>query len=99
MLCVPALIIVLVSIITVLFDYQIYNGFIPIIVISDIFILLLLIALVQWFCSKQATGVAWLTAFSITAFVFYGLYLWRTNNPEFMKFIEDEKNKVAQKSK
>ena len=98
LLCFPASIVVFMVIIVILLDYELYGGFIPVILFTDLFISVILIALVQWFCSKDAMGVAWLTAISITVVVFYCIYLWRTNDPTFMKFIEDEKNNAIKKS-
>jgi hypothetical protein len=94
MLCVPASIAVFISIIAILFDYEIYNGFIPVVLFTDIFLSIILIVVIQWFCSKIGMGVAWLTIVSISALSFYGLYLWRTHDPVFTKFVEEEKAKT-----
>lgn len=98
MLCIPASIVVVLSIFGILMDYELYGGFVPVVIFSDLLISLILIVVVQWFCSKIGMGVAWLITISIAALTFYGLYLWRTNDPLFIKFIEEEKNKTLKKS-
>ena len=98
MVCVPASSVVFLSIISILMDYELYGGFIPVILFSDVFISLILIVAVQWFCSNIGMGVAWLIAISLAVINFYALYLWRTNDPLFMKFVEEEKARVMKKN-
>jgi len=92
MFCIQTWIVMFISLLGILFDYELV-GFKPTLVFSDIVFSLLLIFLVQWFCSNNGFAISWLVTIVFVALYFLTIYLWRTKNPVFMQIIEEEKNK------
>ena len=90
MFCVQTWIVMFISLVGILFDYEVF-GYTPLLFISDIMISLFLIVLVQWFCYNNGIAIAWLTTIVLVLIYFVAIYLWRIKNPQFMKIIEETK--------
>ena len=90
MFCVQTWIVMFISLVSILFDYEVF-GYTPLLFVSDIMISLFLIVLVQWFCYNNGMAIAWLTTIALVLIHFVAIYLWRIKNPQFMKIIEETK--------
>lgn len=98
MFCIQTWIIIVISFISVLFDIELV-GFQPLLFFTDILVSIFLIALVQWFCSKNATVISWLTTIFLTSLLFFAIYMWRTKNPDFVDMVNKIKaEKEAKKN-
>ena len=91
MFCIQTWIVMFISLLGILFDYEIL-GYSPVVFFSDIAFSLFLIILVQWFCSNNGFAISWLVTSFVVVLYFTTLYLWRTKHPLFTKFL-DEQNK------
>ena len=92
MFCIQTWIVMFISLLGILFDYEVV-GFKPILFFSDIVFSLFLIFLVQWFCSKNGFAISWLVTIIFVAIYFVAIYLWRIKDPTFIKIIDEERNK------
>ena len=92
MLCIQTWIVIFISLLGILLDYEII-GFTPTLFFANILFSLFLVALVQWFCYKNGVAISWLVTIIFVAMYFLSVYLWRTKNPVFLQIIEEEKNK------
>jgi len=92
MFCIQTWIVMFISLLGILFDYEVM-GFKLSLFISDVVISVLLVALVQWFCSNNGFAISWLVTIILVIFYFFSIYLWRTKNPVFMQILDEEKNK------
>ena len=92
MFCIQTWIVMFISLLGILFDYEVM-GFKLSLFISDVVISVLLVALVQWFCSNNGFAISWLVTIILVIFYFFSIYLWRTKNPVFMQILVEEKNK------
>jgi hypothetical protein len=81
-----------ISLLGILFDYEVM-GFKFSLFIPDVIISVLLVALVQWFCSNNGFAISWLVTIILVICYFSSIYLWRTKDPVFMEIIDEEKNK------
>ena len=92
MFCIQTWIVMFISLLGILFDYEVM-GFKLSLFISDVVISVLLVALVQWFCSNIGFALSWLVTIILVIFYFFSIYLFRTKNPVFMQILDEEKNK------
>jgi len=90
--CLPSTVVFYLCVICFFLDIQ-YHGFVPFIMITDIFVAFILISIISWFCSDIGTGLAWFTTFGFTLAVLYVIYLWRINNPNYIGLIEINGNR------
>lgn len=94
MFCIQTWIVMFISFLVILFDYEVF-GFKPITFFSDIAFSLFLIILVQWLCSKNGLAISWLITIIFVFLYFLIIYLWRIKDPLFIKIIDEErKNKI-----
>jgi len=92
MFCIQTWIVMFISLLGILFDYE-AMGFKFSLFIPDVIISVLLVALVQWFCSNNGFAISWLVTIVLVIFYFSTIYLWRTKDPVFMQILDEEKNK------
>jgi len=92
MFCIQTWIVMFISLLGILFDYEVM-GFKFSLFIPDVIISVLLVALVQWFCSNNGFAISWLVTIILVICYFSSIYLWRTKDPVFMEIIDEEKNK------
>lgn len=92
MFCIQTWIVIFISLLGILFDYELV-GFKPTVIFSDILFSLLLILLVQWFCSNNGFAISWLVTIIFIGMYFLSVYLWRIKDPTYMEILDEEKNK------
>lgn len=85
--CLPSTVVFYLCIICFFLDVQ-YHGFVPFIMITDIFIAFILISIISWFCSDIGVGLAWFATIGFTLTVLYGVYVWRINHPTYIGILE-----------
>jgi hypothetical protein len=85
--CLPSTVVFYLCIICVFLDIQ-YHGFVPFIIITDIFISIILIAIVNWFCTDIGIGLAWFATAGFFLTVLYGIYSWRISHPNYIGLLE-----------
>jgi len=92
MFCIQTWIVMFISLLGILFDYEVM-GFKFSLFIPDVVISVLLVALVQWFCSNNGFAISWLVTIVLVGMYFLTIYLWRTKDPIFMEILNEEQKK------
>jgi hypothetical protein len=90
-LCYPAILVLIISIINtsaniIIFNFHLWTF------ITDIIMSIVLIFLVNFFCSKKWMAASWIISIFLALSSFLTLYLYRINDSSLMEIINEKKN-------
>lgn len=90
--CTPAIIVFILTLISLLADIGILGFYFPMFV-CDIIIMIILVSFTLWFCSKKWIKLSWLISIILTLFTILGIYMYRNKDPNLMLELERQKRK------